>query len=78
LPVPDAPAAAVSGLAVYGLIGSISLVLGGVLLACTALPSSPLAPSTHNLLAGLLLILIGIALRRVAAKAKVVRSSPTT
>jgi len=71
LPVPDAPVAALSGLAVYGVIGTISLVLGGVLIACTALASSPIAPSTHNLIAGLLLLVIGIGLWRVAARAKI-------
>jgi Na+/proline symporter len=70
LPVPDAPVAALSGLAVYGVIGTIAFVLGGVLIACTALPSSPVAPSTHNLVAGLLLVLIGFGLRRVASRAK--------
>jgi Na+/proline symporter len=70
LPVPDAPVVVASGLAVYGVIGTISFVLGGVLIACTALPSTLLAPATHNLIAGLCLILIGIALRRVAARAK--------
>lgn len=69
-PVPDAPPAGAGGLAVYGLIGTISLVLGGVLLACTALPGSPVAPATHNLAAGLLLILIGLGLRRTAARDK--------
>ena len=72
LPVPDAPVAALSGLVVYGVIGTISLVLGGVLIACTALPSTPIAPSTHNLVAGLLLLLIGLGLRRVAARAQAV------
>lgn len=69
-PVPDAPAANTSGLAVYGVIGTISLVLGGVLILCTALPSSATAPSTHNLIAGLLLLLIGFGLRRVARRAR--------
>jgi solute:Na+ symporter, SSS family len=70
-PVPDAPAAAASGLAVYGLIGAISIILGIVLAACTLLPSSPLAPSRHNLVAGLILIAIGVGLRRVASRAGV-------
>ena len=69
-PVPDAPAATASGLAVYGLIGSMSLVLGVVLMACTFLPSTLLAPATHNLVAGLLLCAIGLGLRRLAARAR--------
>jgi Na+/proline symporter len=68
-PVPDAPATNLSGLAVYGVIGTISLVLGGVLVVCTLLPGSAVAPATHNLLAGLLLALIGLGLRRLAARA---------
>ncbi len=69
-PVPDAPAANTSGLAVYGVIGSIALVLGVVLLGCTFLPSTALAPATHNLTAGLLLCAIGFGLRRIAARAR--------
>jgi hypothetical protein len=68
-PVPDAPAAARSGLKVYGVIGAISIILGLVLIACTALPGSAVAPSTHNLTAGIILILLGLLLRRVAARA---------
>lgn len=71
-PVPDAPpAAAAGGLAVYGMIGTVSLILGGVLIVCTLLPASPVAPASHNLVAGLLLLLIGFALRRIAARAHV-------
>ncbi|PTY08414.1 hypothetical protein DB347_02190 [Opitutaceae bacterium EW11] len=69
-PVPDAAPAGRTGLQVYGLIGALSLLLGGVLIACTALPSTPQAPSTHNLVAGLLLIGLGLLLRRVAGKAR--------
>jgi len=70
-PVPDAPVANSSGLAVYGLIGNMAIILGLVLLACTFLPSSALAPARHNLTAGLLLCAIGYGLRRIAARAKV-------
>lgn len=69
-PVPDAPAANLGGLAVYGVIGTIALVLGAVLMLCTVLPGSAVAPATHNLLAGLLLAAIGLGLRRLAAKAR--------
>lgn len=68
-PVPDAPAAAASGLRVYGLIGTTALILGIVLLGCAALPGSPVAPASHNLVASALLIAIGLALRRVALRA---------
>lgn len=66
-PVPDAPAAAASGLGVYGVIGTLSLVLGVVLMLCTLLPGSVLAPARHNLVAGGLLLLIGLGLRRLAS-----------
>lgn len=68
-PVPDAPPAARSGLKVYGVIGAIAIVLGVVLVGCVVLPSSHLAPSRYNVIAGLLLILIGFLLRRVASNA---------
>jgi Na+/proline symporter len=68
-PVPDAPAASHAGLAVYGIIGTMTLVLGAVLSLCTFLPGSALAPASRNLIAGLLLIAIGLALRKVAARA---------
>ena len=70
-PVPDAPAASHAGLAVYGVIGTMTLVLGVVLSLCTFLPGSALAPASRNLIAGLLLIAIGLALRKVAARAHV-------
>jgi SSS family solute:Na+ symporter len=68
-PVPDAPPAARSGLKVYGVIGAISILLGLVLVACTALPASRLAPASHNLIAGVILIIIGLLLRQVAKRA---------
>jgi Na+/proline symporter len=68
-PVPPAPIVARTGLAVYGVIGTTSLVLGAVLVACMALPGSEIAPATHNLTAGALLLLIGLGLRRIAARA---------
>jgi len=46
-------------LRVYGFIGRICFLLGGVLLICTILPSTPLAPSTLNTVAGTMLILLG-------------------
>lgn len=67
--VPDAPAVSGSGLKVYGVIGNISILLGLVLVVCTALPASPLAPATHNLIAGIILFVIGLSLRRLPARA---------
>jgi solute:Na+ symporter, SSS family len=69
-PVPDATGLATKGgLEVYGVIGSVSLILGVVLVACTVLPGSPVAPATHNLIAGVLLLGIGFGLRRYAKRA---------
>jgi hypothetical protein len=67
-PVPDAPASIGGGLEVYGVIGNISILLGLVLVACTALPASLLAPARHNFVAGVILIVIGFSLRRLPAK----------
>lgn len=68
-PTADAPDAGTSGLAVYGVVGTISFLLGCVLLLCSFLPGSAIAPASHNLVAGLLLLLIGVGLRRVARRA---------
>ncbi|MGC4071534.1 MAG: hypothetical protein QM760_03310 [Nibricoccus sp.] len=68
-PVPESSVERRSGLRVYGLIGAIAVVLGAVLIACAWLPSSVLAPSFLNAIAGSLLILLGFWLRRIAAKA---------
>ncbi|HVU35643.1 MAG TPA: hypothetical protein VHE61_19545 [Opitutaceae bacterium] len=68
-PVPDAPPAARSGLRVYGVIGLVAIVLGIVLIACTALPSSHLAPTSYNLVAGLILVPTGLLLHQVARRA---------
>ena len=66
-PVPEESGRKLSGsLAVYGVIGNLSLVLGAVLLACTFLPASAQAPAGINLIAGLMLIGIGFGLRKLA------------
>lgn len=51
---------------VYGLIGSVCLILGTVLVGCTFLPGTPTAPAHINLIAGVMLILLGFGLRRLA------------
>ncbi len=56
-------------LQVYGLIGSVCLILGAVLVACTFLPSTLIAPARINLIAGSLLLLLGFGLRRLARQA---------
>ena len=68
LRTPVADEAKISGgaLAVYGVIGNLSLVLGAVLIACLLLPSDPQAPGSINLIAGLLLVGVGFGLRRLA------------
>jgi hypothetical protein len=66
-PVPDEAGVKLGGsLAVYGVIGNLSLVLGAVLLACTFLPATAQAPASINLIAGLMLIGIGFGLRKLA------------
>ncbi|MEO6875199.1 MAG: hypothetical protein ABI222_10305 [Opitutaceae bacterium] len=54
------------GLRVYGVIGSVSLLLGVVLLLCWFIPSLPTAPASINVVAGLMLLALGALLRRVA------------
>jgi len=58
--------AAVGGLGVYGVIGNLSIVIGAVLMACVFLPSTAEAPATINLIAGLILVGIGLGLRQLA------------
>lgn len=55
-----------NALAVYGVIGNLSLLIGAVLMACTFLPSTAQAPATINLIGGLLLVGIGFGLRKLA------------
>ncbi len=55
-------------LQVYGMIGFVCLVLGGVLSLCVLLPGSPVAPAKINLIAGGMLILLGLGLRRMATR----------
>ena len=52
--------AAFAGMRVYNLIGQICFLLGGVLLACTLLPSTPVAPAGLNAVAGVMLLLLGL------------------
>jgi Na+/proline symporter len=46
---------------VYKLVGRICLLLGGVLLLCKMLPSTPAAPASLNAIAGGMLITLGVA-----------------
>jgi Na+(H+)/acetate symporter ActP len=48
-----------SGLKAYRLIGTICFVFGGVLLACVFVPSTVIAPSSINVVAGAMLCLLG-------------------
>lgn len=58
--------AATGGLGVYGVIGNLSIVIGAVLMACVFLPSTAEAPATINLIAGLILVGIGLGLRQLS------------
>ena len=53
---------------VYAVIGNLSLLLGLVLLACWFVPSRPIAPSSINVIGGLILLGIGFVLRWVARR----------
>ena len=66
---PDDSAVSAGAMQVYGLIGSVCLILGGVLALCTFLPGTPVAPSHINLIAGAMLLLLGFGLRQLATKA---------
>jgi len=46
-------------LEVYKLVGVICFVLGGVLLLCVVVPSTPIAPSSTNAIAGVMLLALG-------------------
>ncbi|MCF3650267.1 sodium:solute symporter family transporter [Synoicihabitans lomoniglobus] len=54
---------------VYGLIGTVCLILGVVLALSTFLPSTPVAPARINLIAGVILLILGFGLRRLARRA---------
>ncbi len=69
VPVISDEKAAAGSLQVYGVIGSVSLLLGVVLLGCRFIPSLPTAPASINVVAGLMLLALGAWLRRVAGRA---------
>jgi Na+/proline symporter len=58
-----------AGLRVYSLIGRICFVLGGILIVCTFLPSTEVAPGVLNTAAGFMLLVIGGVAWFVARKA---------
>lgn len=64
-------ASAIGSLQVYGVIGSVSILLGVVLLACWFIPAVPTAPASINVVAGVLLLALGLWLRRVTKRAPV-------
>ncbi len=53
-------------MAVYGVIGNLSALLGVVLLGCGLVPASRVAPAYINVIAGTVLLAIGLGLRRLA------------
>ena len=58
-PVAIDPNAPLGGLRDYQMLAAVSVLLGVVLIACCALPSSPLAPPLINVVAGIVLFTIG-------------------
>ncbi|MBS0664259.1 MAG: hypothetical protein JSR48_13415 [Verrucomicrobia bacterium] len=66
-PVPEAAGPLGHGaLSVYAVIGNLSVIIGVVLLACWFVPSTPIAPASVNVVGGLIMVTIGLILRRVA------------
>ena len=59
-----------SGLHVYRLLGRVSMILGVVLLLCTALPSTLIAPPTINAVAGVFLLALGALLMYISRDGK--------
>jgi Na+/proline symporter len=51
---------------VYGVIGNLSLLIGGVLLACWFVPSTRIAPASLNVVGGGLMVTVGLILRWLA------------
>jgi SSS family solute:Na+ symporter len=69
-PVPIDPGAPVGGLRDFQMLALVSVLLGLVLVACGALPSSPLAPPMINVIAGGVLFVIGGLLWRASRAGK--------
>jgi Na+/proline symporter len=69
-PVPIDPGAPVGGLRDFQMLALVSVLLGLVLVACGALPSSPLAPPMINVIAGGVLFVIGGLLWRASRAEK--------
>ncbi|MBS0632291.1 MAG: hypothetical protein JSS11_10280 [Verrucomicrobia bacterium] len=57
-------------MAVYGVIGNLSAILGVVLLFCGFVPATAIAPAYINVIGGLLLLGIGLGLRWLARPPK--------
>lgn len=66
--VPLQGAARFGAMPMYGVIGNISLLLGGIMLLCGLVPSNPGSPASINVVAGVILIAIGWLLRRVSSR----------
>jgi SSS family solute:Na+ symporter len=67
-PVPvESTVVAAGSLQVYGVIGTICLVLGVVLVGCWVVPGTTVAPAVINVVAGGMLLALGVGLRRFAA-----------
>ena len=56
---------------VYGMVGNVCFVLAVVLVGCTLLPATDVAPASINAIGAVILVILGWALRRLA-KVKVV------
>jgi SSS family solute:Na+ symporter len=70
-PVPADPHEPAGGLKDFQMLAMVSVLLGVVLIACVVLPSSPLAPPSINVVAGVVLFIIGGLLWRASRPAKI-------
>ena len=70
-PVPADPHELAGGLKDFQMLAMVSVLLGVVLIACVVLPSSPLAPPSINVVAGVVLFIIGGLLWRASRPAKI-------
>jgi Na+/proline symporter len=69
-PVPIDPHAPPGSLRDFQMLSLVSVLLGVVLIACVVLPSTPVAPPTINVAAGLVLFVIAALLWRASRPAK--------
>jgi len=74
----ETDASAKDSLKAYALLAKICLILGGVLIACLLTPSTRLAPASLNVVAGVMLLLLGgVILYLIRERPKSRKESPS-